>query len=61
MASGTWQGPYLSTEDLLTDPWGHKFVLRIPVKKTSEGFEVVSYGADDVEDGEGMNADIVKP
>ena len=50
-----WNGPYLR-KDLPADPWGHAYVYRAPGR--SGGYEIVSYGADGREGGEGENADI---
>ncbi len=51
----TWNGPYLKKE-LPLDPWGHPYAYRAPGR--SGGYEIVSYGADGREGGEGENADI---
>lgn len=51
----TWQGPYLKKEIPL-DPWGNTYVYRSPGR--SGGFEILSYGADGLEGGEGDNKDI---
>jgi general secretion pathway protein G len=50
-----WNGPYL-TKVVPLDPWGHPFVYRAPGR--SGGYEIVSYGADGREGGDGDNADI---
>ncbi|MGB5080901.1 MAG: type II secretion system major pseudopilin GspG [Burkholderiales bacterium] len=50
-----WIGPYLK-KDLPADPWGNAYVYRAPGR--SGGYEIVSYGADGREGGEGENADI---
>lgn len=50
-----WNGPYLKKE-IPTDPWGNAFVYRAPGR--SGGYEIVSFGADGREGGEGENADI---
>ncbi len=50
-----WNGPYLK-KDLPADPWGNAYVYRAPGR--SGGYEIVSYGADGREGGEGENADI---
>lgn len=50
-----WNGPYLQKE-VPNDPWGHPFVYRAPGR--SGGYEIVSYGADGREGGDGDNADI---
>ncbi len=50
-----WNGPYLK-KDVPSDPWGNPFVYRSPGR--NGGYEVISYGADGKEGGEGDNADI---
>jgi general secretion pathway protein G len=50
-----WKGPYLKKEIPL-DPWGQAYVYRAPGR--SGGYEIVSYGADGREGGDGENADI---
>ncbi len=49
-----WKGPYLKA-DHPKDPWGNDYLFQ------SDGisFRIVSLGADGVEGGEGINADIV--
>ncbi len=50
-----WNGPYLKKE-IPPDPWGNPFVYRSPGR--NGGYEILSYGADGKEGGEGDNADI---
>lgn len=50
-----WNGPYLK-KDIPPDPWGNPFVYRSPGR--NGGYELISYGADGKEGGEGDNADI---
>jgi general secretion pathway protein G len=53
-----WSGPYLKKSQLL-DPWGQPY-LYIPEGQFNPGsFDLISYGADEQEGGEGDNADIV--
>lgn len=51
-----WRGPYLKSSSSLIDPWGHPYVYR-PGAGGGLG-EVVSYGSDGLEGGEGLAADI---
>jgi general secretion pathway protein G len=51
------QGGYL--KELPKDGWGNKFVYR-RLSGGPRGFELISYGADAREGGEGYDADIVK-
>ena len=50
-----WKGPYLKKE-IPTDPWGSPFVYRAPGR--NGGYELLSFGADGREGGEGENRDI---
>jgi general secretion pathway protein G len=50
-----WNGPYLK-KDIPNDPWGNPFVYRIPGR--NGGYEVISYGADGKEGGDGDNVDV---
>lgn len=50
-----WRGPYLK-KDIPSDPWGNPFVYHSPGR--NGGYEIISYGADGKEGGEGENADI---
>jgi general secretion pathway protein G len=52
-----WNGPYLK-ESHLKDPWGNLYVYFSEGQYNPGGFDVVSYGADGQEGGEGENADI---
>ena len=53
--ASTWNGPYLKKE-IPKDPWGTAYVYRAPGR--NGGYEIVSYGADGREGGEGENADV---
>lgn len=50
-----WDGPYL-LKDLPLDAWGNAFVYRSPGRNGP--FEIVSYGEDGLQGGEGDNRDI---
>jgi general secretion pathway protein G len=50
-----WNGPYLKKE-IPKDPWGTAYVYRAPGR--NGGYEIISFGADGREGGEGDNADI---
>ncbi len=52
-----WRGPYLKKK-LPKDPWGNDYVYRCP-GNDGRDYEIISYGADGEEGGEGDNADIV--
>jgi general secretion pathway protein G len=51
-------GPYLESTDDLLDPWDHRYELRVPGTNGAD-FDVVSYGEDGQQGGEGPNADII--
>ena len=52
-----WDGPYLKRSELL-DPWENPYVY-IEEGETNPGsFDLISYGADGQQDGEGENEDI---
>jgi general secretion pathway protein G len=50
-----WDGPYLK-KDVPMDPWGHAYVYRFPGQHGD--FDLLSYGADGQEGGDGDAADI---
>ena len=53
-----WQGPYLKEAAGLIDPWGRDYVYLLD--ENTIGFEIVSYGRDGAEGGQGEDADIRK-
>jgi general secretion pathway protein G len=60
MPETSWHGPYVDSIEALNDPWGRPFVLVIPGQKNYD-FDIVSYGADGQQGGEGENADVTAP
>lgn len=56
-SAASWGGPYVRTGASLTDPWNREFVYRA----SGAGFELVTYGADGQEGGDGFAADIHFP
>ena len=54
-SAAKWNGPYLKKE-LPNDTWGNAYLYRAPGR--SGGYEIISFGADGREGGEGDNADI---
>lgn len=50
-----WNGPYIKKQ-LPNDPWGNPFQYRVP--GVHGPFEIVSFGADAKEGGEGENKDL---
>ena len=49
-----WDGPYMKKK-IPKDPWDQSYVYR----RSGREFEVLSYGADGVEGGSGIDADIL--
>lgn len=56
-APDTWQ-KHINKEADLKDPWGNDYVLVIP-PNIHVDYDIISYGADGREGGEGDNADII--
>jgi len=50
-----WEGPYLQA--VPPDPWGRPYIYKCP--GDHEEYDLISYGADAVEVGEGENQDVV--
>lgn len=51
-----WEGPYLPKEIPL-DPWGKPYIYKSPGDHGD--YDIISYGLDGVEGGEGENQDVV--
>ena len=51
-----WQGPYLPKE-IPVDPWRRPYVYKCPGEHGD--YDLISYGLDGVEGGEGENQDVV--
>ena len=61
-AEKKWQGPYLDTANPdfdLNDPWENPYIYLSPGKHNLDGYDLISYGGDGIEGGEGENEDIV--
>jgi len=52
-----WRGPYIKKEVPL-DPWGQQYAYVSPGMVNPWGYDLVSYGRDRVEGGDGEDADI---
>ena len=52
-----WNGPYLSREDLLVDPWKRPYLY--DSSDAPPHFEIKTLGADGEEGGESRNADVL--
>lgn len=55
---GAWKGPYVDNADALKDPWGNEYILKVPGEHNAD-FDVVSYGKDGRQGGEGEDADVI--
>jgi general secretion pathway protein G len=55
---GKWNGPYCKRSEL-TDPWDNPYHYVQEGQQNVGSFDLVSFGADGQEGGEGDNADIV--
>jgi general secretion pathway protein G len=53
-----WNGAYLKPSQLV-DPWGNEYVYISEGQYNPGSFDLISYGADGEEGGEGENRDIV--
>src|ERR1700758_2563073 len=56
-STGSWNGPYLKGAVVPNDPWGNPYVYRAPGQHGT--YDIVSYGADGQEGGQGTASDIV--
>jgi general secretion pathway protein G len=55
--SSSWNGPYWKKSTLPKDPWGNEYKYVQPGQ--SGPYDIISYGADGKEGGEGTNKDII--
>lgn len=53
-----WRGPYLR-KDVPLDPWGRAYVYASPAVQSPGGYDLLSYGADGKQGGEGDDADVL--
>ncbi len=53
-----WDGPYLKKEIPL-DPWGNPYIYICPGEHNPDDYDLLSFGADSEEGGEGDDQDIV--
>ncbi len=51
-----WDGPYTEKE-IPNDPWGNPYVYKLPGEHGD--YDLMSYGADNEEGGDGENTDVV--
>lgn len=52
-----WKGPY-PKKPISEDPWGNEYVYRSPGVQSDQPYEIVCYGKDGEEGGEGNDADV---
>ena len=52
-----WNGPYLKKKQVPNDPWGNPYHYRSPGENNV--YDLYSYGSDNMEGGEGNDADVV--
>jgi general secretion pathway protein G len=55
--AGNWNGPYWKKATVPKDPWGNDYKYASPAQNGGP-YEIMSYGADGKEGGEGPNKDI---
>ena len=58
MEEGKWNGPYCKESDLM-DLWDNPYIYVAEGEVNPGSFDLISYGQDGMEGGEGDNADIV--
>jgi len=52
-----WRGPYLK-KNVPLDPWGRAYLYRFPGLESGQTYELLTYGRDGVDGGEGEDADV---
>lgn len=57
LAVGYQEGGYLDSTTIPMDAWGNPYIYLIP-GRSGKPYEILSYGADGIEGGEGPNADL---
>ncbi|OSM07337.1 type II secretion system major pseudopilin GspG [Magnetofaba australis] len=53
-----WRGPYMKAREVPMDPWGNAYQFVSPGKINPQWYDIVCYGKDGSEGGEGDDADI---
>ena len=54
-----WRGPYLFSDAIPRDPWGHDYVYRSPAEHGTNEFDLYSLGPDGLSKGNGNDPDDV--
>ena len=59
-AARLWKGPYMDVDKIPLDPWGAEYIYQLSEYPGTgvERVEIISYGKDGVQGGEGYNADV---
>ena len=57
-AATNWRGPYIKAREIPLDPWGNEFVYESPGKVNTQWYDLLSFGKDGREGGDGDAADI---
>jgi len=57
-SANNWRGPYLKTQEMPVDPWSSPYLYISPGKVHPQWYDLLSYGKDGREGGDGDNADI---
>lgn len=52
----SWSGPYLKRSEMIVDPWTREYRYKAPGAHGE--YDLFTFGADDVEGGEGANRDV---
>ena len=42
--AGNWHGPYVKTDKMLLDPWGHPYSYRFPSERPGQEYDICSNG-----------------
>jgi general secretion pathway protein G len=58
LEEGKWNGPYCKASDIV-DLWDHPYIYVAEGEFNPGSFDLISYGQDGMEGGDGDNADIV--
>ncbi len=56
-----WNGPYVKSGQVPTDPWGRPFQYRTPSQRPKHDYDLYTLGADNAPGGSGEAADVFNP
>ena len=54
-----WNGPYVTDDQSLKDPWGRPYIYKIPSERPNHPFDIISFGAEGKPGGAGEDAEII--